>query len=629
MRSFAPQVSRQAGPSAQLSWTAPALRSVRTAARGHASGVGESAEAARQEPPTTPNLPILHDFSRITIHAAPPAIQPKLRIGASGDAREREADQVAEQVMRMPEPRLQTGRRPSDDAGYLEAPAAVHDVLRSPGHPLDASTRAFMEPRFGHDFSRVRVHTDARAADSAQAVNARAYTVGQHIVFGKQAFSPVEPAGRTLLAHELVHTLQQSGNVQSIQPSGTRERRRPGNFSPIGTGSSVSLMRQTSVEGTEASNLTSPVFAGIKELEMVFDGELVIGPGASGEFVRRIQIALLVVDPMALPESGPDGRYGPETEAAVKRYQKSHCLRRDVHGKLTLLMPDGIVGRETMGCLDRWTPASAASLVGASLSLDSEDAYGSVKDAGVDLGMDAGLLILEKGLDLGAEKLTDRRVKKGYAVDTHGKVHKLTRKTKSGEPWPVAGKRKRGKFTTKNGPRPYSNTAKGMKGTSKFIGEALGPAMDMADIGKVMTGEVSPMSKIVDLLVGGLPLSMVVEDRLAEVDDQLFEAALNSGYQSAVQYIQNCRTCRKMTDGMSMLYVTDPEYSAALAGQLVMTESLRKRILPVFQQSQSGLVSYAKLAGVQAPLAFAILLYRIEASIGKTVQPIAGFDVPP
>jgi hypothetical protein len=209
MRSFASQASRQTGPAAQLSWTAPALRNVRTAARGHASSAGKSAEAARQELQTTPDLPFLHDFGRIAIHATPPAIPPKLRVGASGDAHEREADQVAEQVMRMPEPRPRTGPRPPDDGGHVEAPATVLDVLRSPGHPLDASTRAFLEPRFGHDFSHVRVHADASAGNAASAIDARAFTAGSHVVFGAAEYAPQTEGGRHLLAHELTHVVQQ------------------------------------------------------------------------------------------------------------------------------------------------------------------------------------------------------------------------------------------------------------------------------------------------------------------------------------------------------------------------------------------------------------------------------------
>jgi len=87
----------------------------------------------------------------------------------------------------------------------------VHEVLRSPGRPLDRGTRARMEPRFGHDFSGVRVHTDARAAESARAVNALAYTVGPDIVFGAGRYMPSSTAGGRLLAHELAHVVQQSG----------------------------------------------------------------------------------------------------------------------------------------------------------------------------------------------------------------------------------------------------------------------------------------------------------------------------------------------------------------------------------------------------------------------------------
>jgi len=97
-------------------------------------------------------------------------------------------------------------------------PAIVQDVLRGPGQPLDGATRAFMEPRFGHDFSGVRVHTDGRASQSAAAVNALAYTVGQQVVFGSGQYAPTTMAGRRLLAHELTHTVQQ-GRVHSAPGS--------------------------------------------------------------------------------------------------------------------------------------------------------------------------------------------------------------------------------------------------------------------------------------------------------------------------------------------------------------------------------------------------------------------------
>jgi hypothetical protein len=91
----------------------------------------------------------------------------------------------------------------------IEVPQIVHDVLRSPSQPLDAETRAFMEPRFGYNFSQVRVHTDARATESTGEVNALAYTVGRDVIFGAGNFKPHLHEGRRLLAHELTHVIQQ------------------------------------------------------------------------------------------------------------------------------------------------------------------------------------------------------------------------------------------------------------------------------------------------------------------------------------------------------------------------------------------------------------------------------------
>lgn len=99
-----------------------------------------------------------------------------------------------------------TLQRASDSS---TVPSIVQQVLRSPGQPLDPATRAFMEPRFGHDFSRVRVHSDKSAAESTKAVNALAYTVGRDVVFGTAQYAPGTPAGRHLIAHELAHVVQQ------------------------------------------------------------------------------------------------------------------------------------------------------------------------------------------------------------------------------------------------------------------------------------------------------------------------------------------------------------------------------------------------------------------------------------
>ena len=112
------------------------------------------------------------------------------------------------------------------DAGHA-APAIVHEVLRSPGQPLDAATRAFFEPRFDHDFSQVRVHNDSSATESARAVKALAYTVGNDVIFGAGRYEPTTPAGRKLLAHELTHVVQQ-GKGQGLELQRAPEDADPG-----------------------------------------------------------------------------------------------------------------------------------------------------------------------------------------------------------------------------------------------------------------------------------------------------------------------------------------------------------------------------------------------------------------
>ncbi len=105
--------------------------------------------------------------------------------------------------------RLSLQRSTLNSAWPFQVPPLVYDVLHSPGQPLDTATRAVMEPHFRYDFSKVRVHTDKRAIDSAQSVNALAYTVGQNVVFGMGQYKPETNEGRRLLAHELTHVVQQ------------------------------------------------------------------------------------------------------------------------------------------------------------------------------------------------------------------------------------------------------------------------------------------------------------------------------------------------------------------------------------------------------------------------------------
>ncbi len=147
-------------------------------------------------------------------------LQRKLAIGASNAPLELEADRVAEQVMTASAHSAVTGtpqriqRATGQAARQTEtAPASVDNVLASSGRPLEPTLRQDMEQRFGHDFSQVRVHSGAASEQSARDVNANAYTVGHNIVFGAGQFAPGTHKGERLLAHELTHVLQQSGNV--------------------------------------------------------------------------------------------------------------------------------------------------------------------------------------------------------------------------------------------------------------------------------------------------------------------------------------------------------------------------------------------------------------------------------
>jgi Domain of unknown function (DUF4157) len=149
-------------------------------------------------------------------------IQAKLTVGQPGDVYEQEADQIADRVMRMPDSpsskqelsfsavHTSTAQRESTDEISNTAPPLVHEVLKSSGQPLDPEIRTFMEPRFGHDFSQVRIHTDASAVQSTRELNAHAYTVDNNIVFGADQFAPGTQEGQRLVAHELTHVVQQN-----------------------------------------------------------------------------------------------------------------------------------------------------------------------------------------------------------------------------------------------------------------------------------------------------------------------------------------------------------------------------------------------------------------------------------
>ncbi|NOZ51802.1 MAG: DUF4157 domain-containing protein [Gammaproteobacteria bacterium] len=251
-------------------------------------------------------------------------MQTKLQLGETNDRYEQEADRVTQQVMRMSKPKNGDSNEylpskpliqrlvSSTHSNATEVPSIVHDVLRSAGQPLNKVTRNFMEPRFGHDFSGVRIHTDAKAAESAHAVNAKAYTVGNNIVFGAGEYTSDTSTGRKLFAHELAHTIQQNGMVHK-------------------------KIQRTLGDGHD---LLAERFQGRLDLEAAYDDEILIKSGRQGPDVIILQLSLMDTG-HPLPNFGADGRFGPETQSAVEDFQRANGLK-----------VDGIVGPRTMEVLD-------------------------------------------------------------------------------------------------------------------------------------------------------------------------------------------------------------------------------------------------------------------------------------
>jgi hypothetical protein len=194
----------------------------------------------------------LHSFSEAAVDVPP--LQRQLTVGPVDDPLEREADRVAAQVMRMPSPAPAISAAPillrrkcaaceeeAQEGSQLqrkavvapiarevtEAPRLVHQVLDRPGQALDAAARSFFEPRFGYDFSKIRVHADDQATTSAEAMGALAYTVGHHIVVDRGRYAPSTASGRQLLAHELTHAVQQGAAPPARLPSGPVAMRAP------------------------------------------------------------------------------------------------------------------------------------------------------------------------------------------------------------------------------------------------------------------------------------------------------------------------------------------------------------------------------------------------------------------
>lgn len=240
-----------------------------------------------------------HSFGNISVHspeifsASPLRLQPKLVINQPGDVYEQEADAMADKVMRMPEnsfgdelalkPAVASSQSPSNErketiqrkesnnsSGPIISPS-VEQTVRAAGQPLDGLTRSFMEQRFGYDFGNVRIHNDVPAHKSATEINARAYTHDKHVVFGPDQYQPATNAGKTLLAHELTHVLQQTA----------ASRRK---FEPSSSPAGAAMGRQSSTDSGQRSRPAA---------------------GNSGGQIAR-QPAPLPASPLTIPSEGVD-----------------------------------------------------------------------------------------------------------------------------------------------------------------------------------------------------------------------------------------------------------------------------------------------------------------------------------
>lgn len=241
-------------------------------------------------------------------------LQPKLIVGATDDPYEREADRAAQAVTAVEAVSVDAGTAPAarvsrrtegaaTGAGRA-APKSVTRTISGAGEPLDLAARSYFEPRFGHDFGRVRVHRDAGAAASARDVAARAYTVGNHVVFGSGSYSPESRGGQSLIAHELAHVIQQTGTVQRLSLA-------PEPIGPTSEGEDEEdelQLTETTDEAVEEPEGAPAPEEEMSDTESAEENEEEAGAGALGT-VQRL--------PLGGPGDDEDGDPWPEKTSAA------------------------------------------------------------------------------------------------------------------------------------------------------------------------------------------------------------------------------------------------------------------------------------------------------------------------
>ncbi len=332
-----------------------------------------------------------------------PGLQRKLAIGVSNDPLEREADRVADQVLAAPSHSVVSGapshiQRFTGQAieGIDTAPASVDRVLASSGRSLEPMLRQDMEQRFGHDFSRVRVYSGEAAAQSARDVNAHAYTVGNHVVFGAGQYVPHTTAGRHLLAHELVHTMQQS---------------------------SVSAVVQRLCDPALLAGRTDPIFFPLEaSIVDVFRGVLTLTSSLTPRTAVGLVQQALVDLGFSLGTSGPNGngvdrRFGPSTVTAITAFQTAEAIAGATAG---------ILDQPTLKCLDdkrsqlAVPPHQAATSTPADVQVLDQETGGRDED----IFFERGNSVLDAGDKAKIGRLLTRAVNplKGCSITLEGFV---------------------------------------------------------------------------------------------------------------------------------------------------------------------------------------------------------------
>src|SRR5688572_21918996 len=220
-----------------------------------------------------------------------------------------------EKVMKMEDKKEEEKLQKKENTASSVSGKGAHNyvsTLSGKGQSLSSHANYFFSSRMGYDFSNVKLHTDKKAAESAKDINAKAYTIGNNIVFNEGQYNTDSAEGKKLMAHELAHIVQQDNN---------NIKRAPG----------------------DKHDLTSATLAGDATLEKCFDNETVVKKPQKGTHVKKLQEGLIQLG-IDLPKSGADSEYGTETENAVKKFQEQAQMSKNEW--------DGIVGRKTIGLMD-------------------------------------------------------------------------------------------------------------------------------------------------------------------------------------------------------------------------------------------------------------------------------------